>query len=63
MCPKMLGYTCFFCIRAPKFKRAPNGRLRLLRLVCVLLRSRGARMYRVPMTLYILAPYAKARIA
>ena len=36
-----------------------NGRLRLLRLVCVLFRSWGARMYRVLMTLYILAPYEK----
>ena len=50
-------------IRAFSAKGRQNGRLRLLRLVCVLLLSRGARMYKVPMTLYILAPYAKARIS
>ena len=44
MYPKMLGYTCVCCIEATKCEWTPNGRLKLLSLVYVLLRSRGARI-------------------
>ena len=48
MFTKMLGYTCFCCIGRQNVKGRQNSRLKLLKLVYVLLRSRGARMYRTP---------------